>query len=204
MNKDQIKIADEVISADPIIQFSKWYDKRLSLNLSVPNTMSLATISGNGSVSVRTLLLKGFDENGFVFFTNYESRKGKQLEVNPSAALLFYWPESGQQVRIEGSVTKVSQEESDIYFKSRPRESRISAWASGQSTVIPDRAFLDDRFTHFKNFFKDKEVPRPQYWGGYCLTPSWIEFWKEGEHRMHDRITYTRNGTGWVINRLSP
>jgi pyridoxamine 5'-phosphate oxidase len=204
MNTDKITIAGKEICNDPFQQFRLWYNSRLSLNLAIPNAMSLGTASENGSVSLRTVLLKDFDENGFVFYTNYNSRKGKQLELKPVAALLFYWPESEQQVRIEGSVTKVTQQDSDSYFHSRPLESRISAWASEQSSVIPGRQYLDDRFEHYKSVFRNDPVTRPPYWGGYRLIPSWFEFWKEGKHRMHDRITYSLKGRDWVTERLAP
>jgi pyridoxamine 5'-phosphate oxidase len=204
MNHNKITTANQEISPDPFEQFRSWYEARLSLNLSVPNAMSLGTVSEKGAVSVRTVLLKEFNDTGFVFFTNYYSRKGKQLHSNPGAALLFYWPESEQQVRIEGSVVNVTEQESDMYFQSRPEESRISAWASDQSTVIPDRKYLDDRFNYYKNLFMNKRIEKPPHWGGYRLIPDWFEFWKEGKHRLHDRIAYTRKGTGWVIERLAP
>lgn len=204
MNNNKITIAGHEISPDPFEQFRAWYEARLSLNLPVPNAMSLGTVSEKGAVSVRTVLLKEFDDTGFVFFTNYNSRKGKQMELNPGVALLFYWPESEQQVRIEGTVIKVTPEESDLYFQSRPEDSRISAWASQQSSVIPDRRYLDDRFDYYKNNFENRNIVRPPYWGGYRLIPDWFEFWKEGKHRMHDRISYTRKGAGWITERLAP
>jgi pyridoxamine 5'-phosphate oxidase len=200
----KITIAHEEISPDPFEQFRIWYNARLLLDLVTPNAMSLGSVSERGRVSVRTVLLKGFDKNGFVFYTNYKSRKGKQFGLNPGAALLFYWPESEQQIRIEGSVIKVTQQESDIYFQSRPPESRIAAWTSEQSSVIPGRKYLDNRFEHFKSIFKNRLVERPYFWGGYRLVPDWFEFWKEGRHRMHDRISYTRKENSWLIERLAP
>lgn len=204
MKDNKITITGEEISPDPFRQFNAWYSARLSLNLTIPNAMSLGTVSGKGSVSVRTVLLKEYDDSGFVFFTNYNSRKGKQLESNPGAALLFYWPESEQQVRIEGSVIKVTQQESDLYFHSRPLESRISAWASEQSSVIPDRKYLDDRYDYYSGIWENKFIERPSHWGGYRLVPDWFEFWKEGKHRMHNRITFSLKGKVWIMERLAP
>ena len=195
---------EEIPEEDPFVQFDIWYRHRLSLNLPVPDSMSLGTVSGKESVSVRTVLLKDYDNNGFVFFTNYHSRKGKQLEANRNAALLFYWPETGQQVRIEGFVIKVSETESDKYFMSRPENSRIAAWASEQSEIIPNRKYLEDQYNYYKNLFKNKPVERPPHWGGYRMVPHWFEFWTEGKHRLHNRISYTLKNNGWKMSRLAP
>jgi pyridoxamine 5'-phosphate oxidase len=189
---------------DPFIQFEQWYLKRLCAGEQTPNNMSLATSTPDGDVSVRTVLLKEYDSTGFVFYTNYKSRKGNQLSSNPKAALLFYWPELNRQVRIEGVVKKVSAADSDNYFASRPLESQISAWASEQSRVITDRAYLEDRFLKYSKKYLNKQVKRPEYWGGYRLVPSWFEFWYEGEFRLHDRITYTYSYGKWIIERLAP
>jgi pyridoxamine 5'-phosphate oxidase len=150
------------------------------------------------------VLLKDYDGNGFVFFTNYNSRKGIQLASNPHGALLFYLPEYARQIRIEGTIEKVSAQESDDYFATRPVESRISAWASEQSSVIPDRDFLRKKYDFYRNMFSEKEVPRPEYWGGFRLVPDWFEFWQEGEFRLHDRLTYSRSNGIWIIKRLAP
>jgi pyridoxamine 5'-phosphate oxidase len=148
--------------------------------------------------------LKGFDKNGFVFFTNYNSKKGVHISENPSAALLFYWSESGRQVRIEGLTEKVTEKESASYFKTRPRDSQISAWASDQSSIVPDRNFLEKRHEIYAARFKNKPVQKPPYWGGFRLIPDFMEFWSDGEFRLHDRIVYTRKNNFWVINRLAP
>ena len=189
---------------DPFLQFSKWYNEHLEAGIAIPDSVSLGTASADGRVSVRTVLLKGYDENGFVFFTNYLSKKGGQLSENPFAALLFYWAESGRQVRIEGITEKITENESDSYFSTRPRDSQISAWASEQSAVIPDRLYLENRQAFYKSMFLNKPVQKPPHWGGFRLIPDIIEFWNDGEFRLHDRILYTRKGNVWVISRLSP
>jgi pyridoxamine 5'-phosphate oxidase len=189
---------------DPFIQFNKWYSEHLEAGIAIPDTVSLGTASSSGSVSVRTVLLKGWDEHGFVFFTNYNSKKGIHLSENPSAALLFYWPESGRQIRIEGIAEKVTDKESASYFITRPRESQISAWASDQSSIIPDRRFLEKRYNYYKTSFENKEVEKPPYWGGFRIVPDFFEFWCDGEFRLHDRIIYTRRNNVWVMNRLAP
>jgi pyridoxamine 5'-phosphate oxidase len=197
-------ISREDIESNPFVQFGKWYREHLSAGIDIPDSVSLGTAFSDGRVSVRTVLLKGYDETGFLFFTNYKSKKGRQIESNPQAALLFHWPESGRQIRIEGSVIKISEEESDKYFVTRPRESRLSAWASEQSSVIPDRQFLEDRFAYYKNGLSEKSIERPPHWGGYRLIPSWFEFWQSGEYRLHDRIAYSLSDDIWKISLLAP
>lgn len=200
----KVDISELIAERDPFIQFNKWYDEHLKAGIAIPETVSLATASKSGKVSVRTVLLKSFDQNGFVFFTNYESKKGVHLSENPSAALLFYWPESGRQVRIEGNAVKVSDAESSLYFISRPKESKLSAWASEQSSVIPDRQFLENRFEYYKSLYSHKEVEKPPFWGGFRIIPDTFEFWHDREYRLHDRIAYTRTDNIWVISRLAP
>jgi len=195
---------EQSLEKDPFILFDNWFRKRMSSDLLYPGAFSLGTASADGRVSVRTVLLKGFDDRGFIFFTSYNSHKGKQLDQNPSAAMLFYWPELSRQVRIEGSVEKISREESQAYFDSRPRESRIGAWASNQGKKIPDREYLEKKFTEYADKFSGKPVPKPPYWGGYRIIPTRFEFWNEGKHRLHDRIVYTPYGDKWRIARLSP
>jgi pyridoxamine 5'-phosphate oxidase len=197
-------LSELYVDKDPFIQFDHWYRERLLLVTTYPDSLSLGTASTDGNVSVRTVLLKEFDSRGFVFFTNYKSRKGRQLSENPNAAMLFYWPESGRQVRIEGRVEKISEEESRIYFNSRPRESRIGAWASNQSSVIPGRDHLDDLVGRFNAEFKGKPIPKPPHWGGFRLFPVMFEFWQEGKFRLHDRLVYTPSKKGWAIKRLAP
>jgi pyridoxamine 5'-phosphate oxidase len=197
-------LSEMTVDADPFLQFREWYSVHLEAGITIPDTVSLGTASSAGRVSVRTVLLKGYDGNGFVFFTNYKSIKGRQLSENPSAALLFYWSESGRQVRIEGTTEKVSETESAAYFITRPRESQISAWASEQSSVIPDRRCLEEKYEFHKTRFENKEVEKPPHWGGFRLIPDFFEFWRDGEFRLHDRIVYTREGLVWKIHRLAP
>jgi pyridoxamine 5'-phosphate oxidase len=184
-------LSENEADKDPFVQFDRWYQERQMQKTAYPDSFSLATASIEGTVSVRTVLLKGYDSSGFVFFTNYKSKKGRQLAENPNAAMLFYWPESGRQIRIEGRVEKISEEESKIYFNSRPRESRIGAWASSQSTVIPGRSHLEEQVKHFTSVFRGKPIPKPPHWGGFRIIPGMFEFWQEGRFRLHDRLVYT-------------
>jgi pyridoxamine 5'-phosphate oxidase len=197
-------LSEESVDPDPIVQFGKWYNDHLEEGIAIPDSVSLGTASAAGRVSVRTVLLKGYDKNGFVFFTNYKSKKGVQISENHSAALLFYWGESGRQVRIEGIVEKVTEKESAAYFSTRPRDSQISAWASEQSSVIPDRSYLEEKHEFYSTRFENKQVEKPPHWGGFRLIPDWIEFWSDGEFRLHDRIVYTKTDGVWVISRLAP
>jgi pyridoxamine 5'-phosphate oxidase len=196
--------SEKTVNLNPFSQFKVWYSEHLMSDAAIPDSVSLGTATKDGHVSVRSVLLKNYDETGFVFFTNYRSRKGFQLSSNPRAAMLFYWPESGRQVRIEGVTEKVTEEDSESYFKTRPRESQLSAWASEQSTVIPDRQYLYDRYNFYKNKYSEKPVDRPVPWGGFRLIPEWFEFWQNGEFRLHDRITYKKIKALWVIERLAP
>jgi len=192
------------IDKDPFVEFEKWYGKRLKSAATNPGAFSLATSSRHGDVSVRIVLLKDFDRGGFVFFTNYNSKKGKQLSENNRAAMLFYWPELNRQVRVEGRVSKLTSEESEKYFSSRPRESRIGAWASEQSSEIAGRQELLDSFHRYREKFKGQNVPLPPHWGGFRITPLMFEFWQEGKFRLHDRIVYTPVPDGWGVSRLAP
>lgn len=203
MNKNRT-LSEKSVDHDPFKQFGIWYAERLKTKLAYPDSVTLATSTADGHVSARTVLLKDFSDEGFVLFTDYNSKKGQQLSQNPKAALLFYWPESARQVRIEGFVEKLSEEESDEYFKTRPRDSQIGAWASKQSEVIPGRVYLEERVIHYTAEFSDKPVPRPSHWGGFRLVPEWMEFWQEGEFRLHDRIVYTGSANHWKIKRLAP
>ena len=199
-----IEFSEKTVDSDPFIQFRYWYDEHLTSGVENPEAVSLGSASTDGHVSVRTVLLKDFNENGFVFFTNYKSKKGDQLSSNPKAAFLFYWPETGRQVRIEGTIEKLSDKDSEAYFKTRPKESQISAWASEQSKPIPDRQYLENRFLFYKSQYHNKPVAKPPHWGGFRLIPQWFEFWQNGDFRLHDRLTYTRKKNNWVIERLSP
>ena len=195
----------EELESDPIVQFEKWFREAWDENYPMPHAMSLATASAEGLPTVRTVLLKGYNPHGFVFFTNYGSRKAKQISNNPQAALLFPWVRLGRQVTVAGRVEKISKSESVQYFLSRPRGSQLSAWASAQSTVISSRAILESAFATVKRRFADGEVPLPDFWGGYRVDPESIEFWQNRKDRLHDRFLYNRGENGaWRIDRLTP
>jgi pyridoxamine 5'-phosphate oxidase len=216
------------LEADPIAQFGKWFDQargarvsgrvrqffiRLYKSLLMVsgvepmdiNAMILATADAQGRPSARVVLLKGVDERGFIFYTNYESRKGQELAQNPNAALVFYWAGQERQVTVAGEVSKLPQPESEAYFRSRPRGSQLAAWASHQGSVVPDRAALEARWKEHAARYADKDVPMPPYWGGYVVAPTRIEFWQGRPNRLHDRFRYTRQPQGsWLIERLAP
>ena len=193
------------VHRDPIRQFAKWFGEAVEAVPQLPNAVTLSTATKDGKPSARVVLMKSFDEDGFVFFTNYGSRKGKELTTNPRAELLFYWPELHRQVRIEGTVEKTSEQESDDYFQTRPRESQVSAWASSQSGVVKNRKELEKRFHEFDRRYGNRRVPRPPHWGGYRLRPRRIEFWQGRENRLHDRLVYLlRGGKTWALQRLAP
>jgi pyridoxamine 5'-phosphate oxidase len=193
------------VDPDPFNQFRSWLDQALAANLPQPFGMALATATAAGRPSVRMVLLRGFDERGFVFFTNYQSRKAQELANNPQAALVFYWPELDRQVRIEGTVQRTSAEESDTYFHSRERGSRLGAWASPQSQVIASREALESRMEELAAKYRDSDVPRPPHWGGYRLVAEVIEFWQGQPNRLHDRLRYRRvDGGVWLLERLAP
>ena len=193
------------VAADPVTQFSIWWQQALDSNIDEPNAMTLATASCDGLPSARIVLLKGFNDNGFVFFTNYKSYKAIQLEENPKACLVFFWKELERQVRIVGLVKKVTAEESDNYYNSRPKYSRIGALASPQSQVVESRQWIDEQFLKLLDKYKVEEPLRPDYWGGYILKPIIIEFWQGRPSRLHDRIQYTLEENGaWKIDRLAP
>ena len=197
-------LSESDVQADPISQFGKWWEDALASKIDEVNAMTLSTVSVEGKPSARIVLLKGFDHNGFVFFTNYESEKGIHLSINPFASLVFFWKELERQVRIEGSCGKVSAEESDLYFHSRPIGSRLGAWASPQSRVIEGRKDLEDNFKTLEDRFTTEEIPRPPHWGGFRVIPEKIEFWQGRSSRLHDRIEYTKSEEGWSIVRLAP
>jgi pyridoxamine 5'-phosphate oxidase len=196
---------EALVGSDPFAQFSTWFDEAsASDSVLEPNAMSVATADAAGVPSLRVVLLRGVDARGFVFFTNYESHKGRDLAENANAALLFFWDRLERQIRIEGTVERVTAEESDAYFARRPRGHRLSAWASQQSATIPNRAFVEERMRAEDERFTGVEVPRPPYWGGYRVVPRAFEFWQGRRNRVHDRLVYERAGEQWLIHRLAP
>ena len=195
---------EKTIDRDPIKQFQLWFNDAVGAKLPMPEAMTLATATRDGKPSARMVLLKQVDHDGFVFFTNYRSAKAEQLDANPHAALVFYWSQLDRQVRVEGSVTKTSAEESREYFSTRPRESQIGAWASAQSEAISGREVLEQRKRELEELYSDREIDCPEHWGGYRLKPERIEFWKSRIGRLHDRILYQRDASGWSITRLAP
>jgi pyridoxamine 5'-phosphate oxidase len=196
---------ESTIQKNPITLFEIWFNYAVEKKVLEPNAMTLATANRSGRPSARIVLLKEYSEKGFVFFTNYRSIKGEQLEQNPNAALVFWWGTLARQIRIEGAVDKVSAEESDRYFNSRPRGSQIGAAVSNQSKAIPNYSFLEAEFANVSEKYKDKKIERPDYWGGYKVVPTMIEFWQGRENRLHDRLRFTKNDSdSWVLERLSP
>lgn len=200
----QNTLDERSVDISPIVQFKRWFDEAIHSGVEEVNAMTLATADRLGHPSARIVLLKGVDERGFSFFTNYTSRKAQELDSNPYVALIFFWKILERQVRITGSVSKLSAAESDEYFNSRPEGSRIGAWASPQSTVINSRDILDEHVAERSAQFLGKEIPRPDFWGGYLVSPNTIEFWQGRESRLHDRILYTKEGDKWKTARLAP
>ncbi len=192
------------VAADPIEQCDKWWEEAVKSEITEVNAMTLATATADGSPSARIVLLKGYDKNGFIFFTNYQSHKGKAMEQNANVCLVFFWAALERQIRITGTVEKISAAESDAYFTSRPVGSRIGAWASPQSTVIANRQVIEDSSAKFEKQFADSNIPRPPHWGGYIVKPVQIEFWQGRPSRLHDRIQYSLHKGSWSIERLAP
>jgi pyridoxamine 5'-phosphate oxidase len=199
-------LTEKDVDSDAMRQFGRWLDEAVAAKLPEPTAMALATVDADGRPDARIVLLKTADARGFVFFTNYESRKGAELALRPAVTLLFHWVELERQVRVEGTVSKASAEESDLYFATRPRDARIGAWASPQSRVIADRAWLEREFAAARERFAGagENVPRPPHWGGYRVAPEALEFWQGRESRLHDRLRYRREASLWRIERLAP
>lgn len=192
------------VDPDPIVQFQRWFDDAIRAEILEPNAMTLATSSPDGMPSARIVLLKGVDAGGFVFFTDYRSRKGEDLAANPRGALVFFWKEIERQVRVSGDVRRAPRQLSEAYFRTRPEGSRIGAWASIQSAVIPDRTWLERETAAVSERYAGTDIPLPEHWGGYHLMPNEVEFWQGRENRLHDRLRYTREASGWRLERLSP
>lgn len=203
-DQNDLGLRKKDLDPDPVRQLKRWLEDVSRVGIAEPSAMVLATSSTDGRPSMRVVLLKSLDESGLVFYTNYESRKGKELGANVNAALLFFWQPLSRQVRIEGTITKTTSEETAEYFKTRPLLSRIGAWASRQSDVIQGREILEREFARFEKQFKGKEVPPPPHWGGYRLRPSEYEFWQGRDNRLHDRLRYRLAENKWIIERLSP
>ena len=198
-------LLEQDVDTNPVMQFEKWLQQAMESGIEEPNAMTLATSTTTGKPSARIVLLKGITENGLVFFTNYNSKKGKQIHDNPLASLVFFWKELERQVIIEGEIKKTSEKESDEYFAKRPFESRIGAWSSPQSKVIQSREILEKNVSYYTNKYQSQNVPRPPHWGGYILIPTLIEFWQGGAGRLHDRLQYSLNDSNlWIIERLAP
>ena len=198
------RLDESTVEVNPFQQFSKWMEEALKSDLLDPTGMALGTANKDGIPAVRMVLLKGFNENGFVFFTNYESHKGSDLINNPNASILFFWKELERQIRITGTIEKTSRQESEEYFHTRPLESQLSAWASRQSSPISSRKFLENEFEELKLKYEHKQIPLPPFWGGFRLIPNYFEFWQGRENRLHDRISYRIKNDFWEIVRLSP
>ena len=198
------RLDERDVDPDPIVQFRRWFDDAVKAEVPMVNAMTLATVSAQGQPSARIVLLKGFDEAGFVFFTNYESAKGRQLDQNPRACLLMFWAALERQVRITGTVAKTSAEESETYFHSRPFESQIGAWASAQSHKVDERAVLESRYAELAAKYAGVPVPLPPFWGGYRVAPQSMEFWQGRKSRLHDRLLYVRRDGRWERSRLAP
>lgn len=197
-------LTESEAGTDPLPLFTRWFEDAEKSGIFLPESMALATATSDGKPSVRFVLLKGFGEDGFVFYTNYGSRKAAEMDANPEASLIFHWPILQRQVRLEGRVERVTREESEAYFQSRPRGSQVGAWASAQSEVLEGRRALEERVRKYEREFRGKEVPLPSFWGGYRLKPRSIEFWQGRANRLHDRIKFLREGEGWDRVRLYP
>jgi pyridoxamine 5'-phosphate oxidase len=207
LRKDYVvaQLTEDSIKSNPVALFEEWLHTAITQEVQEPHAMNIATVADNGQPSSRIVFLRSFNDEGFIFYTNYNSKKGQTLSHNQLIAANLFWPELEKQVRIEGSVTKISTAQSDLYFASRPRESQLGAWASNQSEIIVSRAALEECFKHYETLYANQPIPRPPHWGGYCIKPNYFEFWQGGANRLHDRIAYTISANNqWLISRLCP
>lgn len=213
VNRDFVKYREEYgsqrldrekMQTNPIEQFRHWFEEAEQAGVKEPNTMTLATVNKQGQPTIRVMLMKEVTDQGVVFYTNFKSRKGREMDGQPKAALNFYWQDLERQVRFDGAVTKIPDEESNQYFQTRPRGSQLGAWVSEQSETIPSREYLEEQLTICESRYKDQDIPRPPHWGGYHLMPISVEFWQGGPHRLHDRIQYSLSNGQWSLKRLAP
>ena len=198
------RLSAKEMLADPLKQFEQWFQAAESANVKEPNIMTLSTVDHDGQPTIRVVLMKEVNSQGIVFFTNFKSRKGREMEESPKVALNFFWQDMERQVRFDGTASKIPDEMSDQYYQTRPIGSQLGAWVSDQSTEIPSRSYLEERLEHYKNKFKDQSIPRPPHWGGYQVKPTQVEFWQGGPDRLHDRILYTFIDDHWELQRLAP
>ncbi len=198
------KLVVKEMNDQPLLQFKKWFKEAETAGVNEPNTMTLATVDSQGQPTIRVVLLKEITDQGLIFYSNFNSRKGKELALHPKAAINFYWQAVERQVRLDGSISKIPDSKSDAYFKTRPRGSQLGAWVSAQSETIPSRKYLEDELERYTERFANQEIPRPPHWGGYLLTPTSVEFWQGGKNRLHDRILYSAREERWVRSRLAP
>jgi len=203
-NYQKFELTKQSVNKDPVQQLNLWLNDAIAIQKFDPTAMVLSTIDQSGFPESRVVLLKELNPDGLIFFTNYSSKKGKQITANQQVSVVFFWPELERQVRIKGKAEKISEEDSESYFKSRPIDSQLGAWASPQSEVIENRATLDENFAHFQKFFESHEIIKPPHWGGFVIRPEYFEFWQGRSNRLHDRIEYCKSYQSWVIHRLAP
>jgi pyridoxamine 5'-phosphate oxidase len=203
-NYQKDELSESSVQEDPLKQFYGWLDDAIKKKIQEPTAMVLSTIDGDGNPDSRVVLLKEITSEGFIFFTNYNSKKGQQISVNQQVSIVFFWSEAERQVRIKGIAEKISEKESDAYFLSRPLESQLGAWASPQSQLIESRRILDDNYSHYQEYFQHNEIKKPPHWGGFLIRPEYFEFWQGRPNRLHDRLEYILSGDHWIINRLAP